>query len=65
MSSLCEVTDEVPPECDGIVTFFLKILELTKTRAELKVQSKLIALETEMLNEQAKITPMVRRRSKI
>ena len=64
LSSLCAGTDEVPSECDGI-TFLKKILELTKTRAEPKAQSKPIALEAETSNEHANMTPMVRGRSEI
>ena len=64
LSSLCDVTDEVPSECDGM-TFLKKILELTKTRAEPKAQSKPIALEAETSNEHANMTPMVRGRSEI
>jgi hypothetical protein len=64
LSSLCDDSDEVPSECDGI-TFLKKILELTKTRAEPKAQSKPIALEAETSDEHANMTPMVRGRSEI
>ena len=64
LSSLCDVTDEVPSECDGM-TFLKKILELTKTRAEPKAQSKPIAFDAETSNEHANMTPMVKGRSEI